>query len=76
MLLPNTVVIHILEYLRGDILKRKRCVHTVRRGKKRRTCKNKPVKDSTFCCWHEKQFASCENFLQSLERVNEFMLKR
>ena len=49
MALPNVIVINILEFLRGDLFYRKRCVHTVKRGKRKRVCKHRPIKNSTFC---------------------------
>ena len=74
MHLPNNVVKHILEYLRGDIFYRNRCVHTVLKGKRKRTCRNRPIKDSTFCAAHEKIFQRAETHWEALLTINSFMI--
>jgi hypothetical protein len=75
MSLPNDVIKHILEFLRGDVFYRKRCVHTVSKGKRRRTCKHRPLKDSTFCAVHEKIFQRADNHWEALLAINRFMLR-
>ena len=74
MHLPNKVVKHILEYLRGDIFYKKRCVHTVVKGKRKRTCKHRPIKDSAFCAVHEKIFQRAETHWEALLTINNFMI--
>ncbi len=71
MALPNDVLIHILEYLRGDCTYRKRCLHTT---KKRRTCKNRPMLYSVLCYKHEKIFQKEMNPLEALIQLNRFMI--
>lgn len=75
MTLSNEIVINILEFLRGDILYRRRCVHTVKIGKRKRVCKNRPIKNSTFCATHEKKFKSFHNHWEALLHINDFMIK-
>ena len=75
MALPNVIVINILEFLRGDLFYRKRCVHTVKRGKRKRVCKHRPIKNSTFCAAHEKKFKSFHNHWEALLELNNFMIK-
>lgn len=72
--LPNIVVKHILEYIRGDIFYRNRCVHTVLKGKRKRTCKHRPIKNSTFCSVHEKMFQRASSHWEALLAINRFMI--
>lgn len=71
MALPNDVLIHILEYLRGDCTYRKRCLHTTKRL---RTCKNRPMPQSVLCYKHEKMFQKETNPFEALIQLNLFMI--
>ena len=74
MHLPNNVVKHILEYLRGDLFYINRCVHTVVKGKRKRTCRKRPIKNSSFCAVHEEIFQRAETHWEALLTINNFMI--
>ncbi len=82
MSLPDAILVHILQYVRGDILYRRRCVHSTTRGrickKRGRICKKRPMKGSILCVHHEKIFQ--ENWkmdrFESLLMLNDCLIKR
>ena len=73
MNLPYVFLVHILQYVRGDILYRRRCVHSTTRG---RICKKRPMKGSILCVHHEKIFQECWKMdrFESLLLLNECLL--
>ena len=73
MSLSDVILVHILQYVRGDILYRRRCVHSTTRG---RICKKRPMKGSILCVHHEKIFQECWKMdrFESLLLLNECLL--
>ena len=72
MELPNVVLLHILEYLRGDLTYRRRCVHATTRGK---ICLKRPIKNSILCTCHEQIFQQqCANHIVKVVRYSAKIL--